>query len=149
MKVHRFLLVIAAISAFTSSMISHSDAQEPVVPASPVPGEVMLTPVQEPVQVQVAAPAQPPVQQAPVSIFDPAGQAAAVPSPSSMRRSKQSVAELRQSRALYRANQRVARMEYNLWMGREPLRPQWNSIPMMSSRYTNNRIYVPVYVYPR
>ncbi len=143
MKVRRFLLVVAAISAFTGSVISHSNAQEPVVPAPPVPGEVMLTPVQEPVQVQ------PPVQQAPVSIFDPAGQAAAVQRPSSVRRSQQSVAELRQARALYRANQRVARMEYNLWMGREPLRPRWNSIPMMSSRYTNNRIYVPVYVYPR
>jgi hypothetical protein len=60
-----------------------------------------------------------------------------------------SVAELRQARGLYRARQRMARLEYNLWMGHEPLRPSWNSVPMMSSRYTSRRIYVPVYVHTR
>jgi hypothetical protein len=65
---------------------------------------------------------------------------------SDVRRSRMSVAELRQARALYRSNQRVARLEYNLWMGYEPLRPNWNSVPMMSSRYTHRRLYVPVYV---
>jgi hypothetical protein len=57
--------------------------------------------------------------------------------------------QLRTARAIYRANQRVARMEHNLWMGHEPLRPRWNSIPMMSSRYTNPKFYVPVYIYNR
>lgn len=68
---------------------------------------------------------------------------------SDVRESQMSVAELRQARALCRSNQRVARLEYNLWMGHEPLRPNWNSIPMMSSRYTPRRIYVPVYVRPQ
>ena len=70
-------------------------------------------------------------------------------SASSVQNSRMSTAELRQARALYRAQQRVARLEYNLWMGREPLRPNWNSVPMMSSRYTSQRVYVPVYVYTR
>ena len=70
-------------------------------------------------------------------------------SSSDIRTSRMSVAELRQKRALYRANQRMARLENNLWMGYEPLRPKWNSIPMMSSRYTTRRLYTPVYVFPR
>lgn len=74
---------------------------------------------------------------------------ASASSSSDVRRSQMSVAELRQARALYRSKQRVARLEYNLWMGHEPLRPNWNSIPMMSSRYTHRRIYVPVYVRAR
>jgi hypothetical protein len=68
---------------------------------------------------------------------------------SSVQNSRMSTAELRQARALYRAQQRVARLEYNLWMGHEPLRPNWNSVPMMSSRYTSQRVYVPVYFYSR
>ena len=56
-----------------------------------------------------------------------------------------SVAQLRQARALYRANQRVARLEYNLWMGHEPLRPNWHALPMTSSRFAPPRLYVPVY----
>ena len=67
-------------------------------------------------------------------------------SSSDVRKSRMSVAELRQARALYRANQRVARLEHNLWMRYEPLRPNWNSVPMMSSRYTNRQLYVPVYI---
>jgi hypothetical protein len=70
------------------------------------------------------------------------------PSDSSVRSSRMSTAELRQARALYRAQQRTARLEYNLWMGYEPLRPNWNAVPMMSSRYSNRRIYVPMYVNP-
>ena len=136
MKVRRFLLAIAAVSAVTGSMISTSNAQEPIVAQPPIVSEVTVD--------QDAMP----VQQ-PISIFDPAGQTATIQSQSNARKTQRSVAELRQARALYRANQRVARLEYNLWMGHEPLRPRWNSIPMMSSRYTNNRIYVPVYVYPR
>ena len=51
---------------------------------------------------------------------------APVATQSDRRISQERVAQLRQQRALYRANQRMARMEYNLWMGREPLRPAWN-----------------------
>ena len=61
------------------------------------------------------------------------------------RRARNSAADIRQARAAYRANQRMARQEYNLWIVYEPLRPSWNSIPMMSSRYTYQRFYVPVY----
>ena len=70
------------------------------------------------------------------------------PSDSSVRSSRMSTAELRQARALHRARQRTARLEYNLWMGYEPLRPNWNAVPMMTSRYSNRRIYVPMYVNP-
>jgi hypothetical protein len=68
---------------------------------------------------------------------------------SDVRRSQMSVSELRQARALYRANQRVARLEHNLWMGYEPLRPKWNAVPMMTSRYAPRKYYVPVYVHSR
>jgi hypothetical protein len=62
----------------------------------------------------------------------------------------QRVAQLRQARALYRSQQRIARLEHNLWMGYEPLRPNWNSVPMMSSRYNDRRtIYVPVHLLAR
>jgi hypothetical protein len=84
-----------------------------------------------------------------IPLFDLLEEPATHPSESKVKRSRMSVSELRQARALYRANQRVARFEYNLWMGREPLRPRWNAVPMMSSRYTNYKYYVPVYVYPR
>ncbi|MEM1070460.1 MAG: hypothetical protein AAGG48_18455 [Planctomycetota bacterium] len=69
-------------------------------------------------------------------------------SPSQSRPSKMSVAELRQQRGLYKANQRMARIQYNLWIGHEPLRPRFNSVPMMSSRYQFRRLYVPVYIRP-
>jgi hypothetical protein len=73
-----------------------------------------------------------------------------VASSSDIKADKPTVQELRQARAQYRAKQRIARMERNLWNGYEPLRPNWNSIPMMSSRYPQrHRIVVPVYVYPR
>jgi hypothetical protein len=71
------------------------------------------------------------------------------PSKSNVKASRMSVSELRQTRALYRANQRVARIEHNLWMRREPLRPNWNAVPMMSSRYSNRRVIVPVYIRTR
>ncbi|MCO8120203.1 hypothetical protein NHH03_00515 [Stieleria sp. TO1_6] len=64
--------------------------------------------------------------------------------------SKPTVAELRMARAQYRSQQRTERLERNLWAGYEPLRPNWNPIPMMSSRYPYRATrYVPVYVYPR
>ncbi len=68
---------------------------------------------------------------------------------SDVRNSRMSASELRQARAQYRSRQRIARLEYNLWMGYEPLRPNWNSIPMMSSRYTGRQVYVPLYVHTR
>jgi hypothetical protein len=73
-----------------------------------------------------------------------------IPSSSGARVSRPTAAELRQARAQYRSQQRIERMERNLWAGYEPLRPNWNAIPMMSSRYRYpTTIYVPVYYYPR
>ncbi|TWT50172.1 hypothetical protein Pla22_29120 [Rubripirellula amarantea] len=59
---------------------------------------------------------------------------------------KKSVQELRQERAIYRAEQRMLRRERQLWMGYEPLRPQFNAMPQTSSRYGRPTIYVPVYI---
>ncbi|MCG8648248.1 MAG: hypothetical protein MI861_00355 [Pirellulales bacterium] len=67
-------------------------------------------------------------------------------SPNVSRGSFPSAAEIRQARALYRARQRTARLERNLWLGYEPLRPSWNGLPMMSSRYAPPRIVIPVFV---
>ena len=63
--------------------------------------------------------------------------------------SKPTAAEMRQARALFRSQQRIERLERNQWAGYEPLRPNWNSIPMMSSRYPERGvIVVPLYFYP-
>ncbi len=63
------------------------------------------------------------------------------------KRTMSSVSRLRQERALYQQSQRIARMEANAWMGYEPLRPTWNAVPMMASRYPINRtIVIPVFV---
>ena len=62
---------------------------------------------------------------------------------------KMTVAELRQARALYRSQQRIQRLEMYQWLGYEPLRPNWATIPSMTSRYQNRTIYVPVYYYGR
>lgn len=62
---------------------------------------------------------------------------------------KPSLAELKQSRAIERANARAARVEYNAWVGRDPLRPSWNATPMTHTRYAPRVVYVPVYVYGR
>lgn len=73
-----------------------------------------------------------------------------IPSSSDLSLSQPTAAELRQARAQFRSQQRMERMERNLWAGYEPLRPNWNSIPMMSSRYPyRNTFVVPLYVYPR
>lgn len=71
------------------------------------------------------------------------------PSQNHVARTGMTPQELRTARAIYRTNQRVARLEHNLWIGHEPLRPRWNSIPMMTSRYSNPKFYVPVYIYNR
>ena len=63
---------------------------------------------------------------------------------------KMTASEIRQARALHRSQQRDARIEHNLWIGYEPLRPNWNALPMMSSPYAYKRtIYVPVYIRTR
>ncbi|MCA9135799.1 MAG: hypothetical protein KDB00_03545 [Planctomycetales bacterium] len=73
-----------------------------------------------------------------------------IPSSSDLSAGQPSAASLRQSRAQYRSQQRIERLERNLWAGYEPLRPNWNSIPMMSSRYPyRSGIFVPLYVFPR
>ncbi|MDV6028722.1 MAG: hypothetical protein F9B45_01130 [Phycisphaera sp. RhM] len=73
-----------------------------------------------------------------------------VPSSSDLSAGEPTAADLRQARAQFRSQQRMERMERNLWAGYEPLRPNWNSIPMMSSRYPYRQtVVVPLYVYPR
>jgi hypothetical protein len=73
-----------------------------------------------------------------------------ISSSSDLSEDKPTAAELRQARAQYRSLQRMERMERNLWAGYEPLRPNWNAIPMMSSRYPfRTTIQVPVYIYSR
>ena len=84
-----------------------------------------------------------------VSLFETIDEPPAGSSQSDVRKSQKSVQELRQERALFRANQRTARIEYNLWIGHDPLRPRWNTIPMMTSRYAPRKIYIPVYVHGR
>jgi len=75
------------------------------------------------------------------------------PSPSSasdLRDTQRSASEIRQTRALYQANQRMARLERNRWLGLEPLRPNWSATPMTTSHHTpRNTYFVPVYVYGR
>jgi hypothetical protein len=125
MNVRRLLFPIALLTSITVSTMlgNHVGAQEVVViPAPPEPDRV--------------------------SLFDSADDAD-YSSHSSMQRTRLSPRELRTARAIHQANQRMARMEYNLWMGHEPLRPRWNSIPMMSSRYSQPTFYVPVYIYSR
>jgi len=121
-------------------IISGDVIQSPVVMT-----EEIVTPIAEDVVIPTAPAAVIRVQAATPEIFfdSPA------PSQSDRRISKEKVAELRQQRALYRANQRMARMEYNQWMGREPLRPGWSPMPMMNSRYAPPTIVVPIFINPR
>jgi len=123
MNVRHFFLIAASITVLGGVLLGQSSlAQEPALPSD---NEVDRIP-----------------------LFDSLEQPA-TSNESDVRNSKMSVAQLRQARALHRANQRVARLEYNLWMGYEPLRPNWNALPMMTSRYPNRKIYVPVYVRTR
>ena len=132
------------------------DPPAPAPPAQPIiSGDVIqspvamteeiVTPIAEEVVIPTAPAAVIRVQAATPEIFfdSPA------PSQSDRRISKEKVAELRQQRALYRANQRMARMEYNQWMGHEPLRPGWSPMPMMNSRYAPPTIVVPIFINPR
>lgn len=58
---------------------------------------------------------------------------------------KQSLLELRRQRAERAARLRSLRVQQQIRGGYSPLRPRWNAIPMMSTRYTRPVIYVPVY----
>ena len=53
--------------------------------------------------------------------------------------------ELRRQRAAKLARLRAMRLQQQLRSGYSPLRPSWNAIPMMKSRYSRPVIYVPVY----
>ncbi|TWT94400.1 hypothetical protein [Stieleria varia] len=66
---------------------------------------------------------------------------------SSVITSKPTVSELRQARAMYESQQRMARLERNRWMGYDPHRPNWASVHMMQSRYSRPTVYIPVYVW--
>jgi hypothetical protein len=129
---------------------AQTDATPPPVPSNVTPTpeittqEIMIPMVEEEVMPE-GVPAVMSVPAAQPDIFFDAPAA----SQSDRRISKEKVAELRQQRALYRANQRMARMEYNLWMGYEPLRPRRSPMPMMNSRYGPTTIVVPVFVNPR
>jgi len=63
------------------------------------------------------------------------------------KRARMTVAEMRHARAMRASEQRRARIEFNRWRGHEPLRPSWNTIPVMRSRYERPVIYIPVYLY--
>ena len=128
MRVRRLFLPLALFAAVATGMTlgTTANAQE-------------LNPVVDP-------PPAPAVDER-VSIFP--AQAAAHPSETDEARYRRTAREMRTARAIFRANQRVARLERNLWLGYEPLRPRWNAVPMMSSRYNNPKFYVPVYVYNR
>ncbi len=56
-----------------------------------------------------------------------------------------SPAELRQRRAAELARLRSIRLQQQIRYGYSPLRPRWNAIPMMSSRYSKPVILVPIY----
>ncbi len=53
--------------------------------------------------------------------------------------------ELRMQRAAEQARQRAIRLQQQLRLGYSPLRPSWNAVPMMRSRYSRPVIYIPVY----
>ena len=66
--------------------------------------------------------------------------------PDEVQSQKPTAKEIRQARAMYESQQRMLRRQRNLWLGYEPLRPQFNTTPMMNSRYGRPTIYVPYYV---
>lgn len=114
----------------------------PLVISSSVPAAI-------PAAVTVVEPEAAPAE-IPVAIPQPIRLVESIPSSSDYSDRRPTVAELRQARAQYRTQQRIERMERNLWAGYEPLRPSWNALPMMSSRYPyQTRVVVPYYIYPR
>jgi hypothetical protein len=129
MNLRRFVFPIALLCSVSSGMmLSHqASAQDPF--GDQKPNAAAVNPNRVP-------------------LFDEAD-AGTHPSQLKVGRSAMTPQEMRTARAIYRANQRVARLEHNLWIGHEPLRPRWNAVPMMSSRYGNPKFYVPVYIYNR
>ena len=75
-----------------------------------------------------------------------------IPSPSDLAVAESMIAEepslqdLRRQRAAEIARLRALRLQQQIRSGYSPLRPRWNAIPMMSSRYTRPVVYVPIYV---
>lgn len=137
MKLQLMVPLAAAmfVSAATAQEVEDDQLPSvPVVEAAPVEADVQ--PARQP-SIQRPAP--------PVQLYS-----SDTPS-SNVRRvaTKMSAAELRQARALYRSQQRIQRLEMYQWLGYEPLRPNWASIPSMTSRYQDRTIYVPVYIYNR
>lgn len=119
-----------------------------VQPAAETAAETFTEQVIAPAPMTLSRPE--PAVEKPALISDAVGLIDSVPSSSDLSVSKPTVMELRQARAQYRQQQRLERMERNLWSGYEPLRPNWNSIPMMSSRYPDRHtVVVPVYFYAR
>jgi len=118
---------------------------ENVIRIPEIPAEEMIIPEAEEAEMPINPPIVMSVPLAQPQVYFDAPAA----SQSDRRISTAKVAELRQQRALYRANQRRARMEYNLWMGNQPLRPRVSAIPMMSSRYAPPTIVVPIFVNAR
>jgi hypothetical protein len=115
----RFFLTTCAFIAFaTSSQLVHADAAKPASGDDFTWGEFRLS-----------------NEQTPSANAEPA------------KRPLSTSARLRQQRALYRDQQRVARIEANAWIGHEPLRPAWSSVPMMASRYPERQtVVIPVFV---
>jgi len=128
----KYGLLGVAFSAVTTVLLSGSAMAQIRFPAGSQPDPVVENPAADSVEVSMP------------QLVD------AIPSSSDLSLSQPTAAELRQARAQFRSQQRMERLERNLWAGYEPLRPNWNSIPMMSSRYRYpSRVVVPVYVFPR
>ena len=141
MKLRRLFATACAVAAICCA--ATAPAQEPHLGSQPRIDAEPLADSWNPAAGEAAAADREPVERVPM--FQTPGLGS--PSGSAARRSRPSVAELRQARAQFRARQRMARIEARKWRGYEPLRPHWNAVPMMSSRYTARRvIQVPVYV---
>ena len=95
-----------AFAAITTAILSGSAAAQ--IPLSEIssPETVAEKPASEPNAIAIAP-----------QLVD------AIPSSSDLSGSQPTAAEMRQARAQYRAQQRMERMERNLWAGYEPLRP--------------------------
>lgn len=131
-------LTATLLSAFCFAGITNAQDADPV---SPFEGLVDLAPefeIPEADETEIPSPVQAP---RPEFVMDRSAK-----SDSDVRNSMPTAAELRQARAIYRTQQRLGRMERNLWMGYEPLRPGWSAVHSMQSRYPYQRnIWVPVY----
>lgn len=133
MKIRRLIATACAVAALTYAAAGSAAAQGPAADLfqQRAAGE--------------AAADEEPVDRVPM--FETPGLGSRSGSASAAQRSAPTAAEIRQARAQFRAQQRMARIEARKWRGYEPLRPHWNAVPMMSSRYAARRVvHVPVYV---